>query len=61
MTASASGLLDALHSLLSLLREDFAGVELDKHGRVALQFFDGNGEAEVVEDEKLQLEMIQFY
>jgi hypothetical protein len=42
------------------LRDDLAGIELDKHGRVHLQVFHGDGETEIVEDEELKFEVVEF-
>lgn len=42
------------------LRYDLPGVELDQHGRVSLQIFHRNGQPEVVEHEKLELQMVQL-
>ena len=50
--------LGALQRLL--LGDDFAGVKLNEHGAVRVELFDGYGEAEVVEEEKLELEMVEF-
>ena len=35
-------------------------IKLNKHGRVRFEIFDIHGEAEFVEEEELEFEMIQF-
>ena len=47
------------HSALSL-RDDFSGVELDEHGAVCFELFDGDGEPEVVEEEELEFEVVEL-
>jgi hypothetical protein len=47
------------HSALSL-RNDFSSVELDEHGAVGFELFDGNGKPEVVEEEELEFEVIEL-
>ena len=44
-----------------LLGDDLAGVELNQHCAVGLDFLHGDGEAEVVEEEELQFQMVQFW
>ena len=41
-----------------LLGDDFAGIELDKHGAVGIEFFDGDGKAEIVEEEELEFKVV---
>jgi hypothetical protein len=40
-------------AFLLLLRDDFARIELYEHCAVGFEFFDGDGEAEVVQEEEL--------
>ncbi len=42
------------------LGNDVPSIELDEHGGVRLEVFDGNCKPEVVENEELQLEVVQF-
>lgn len=35
-------------------------VELDQHGRVGLKVFDGHSKSEVIQEQELKLQMIQF-
>lgn len=42
------------------LGDYFPGVEFDEHGAVGFEFFDGDGEAEVVEEEELEFEVVEF-
>jgi hypothetical protein len=54
------------HSLRSVsarprpLCEHLAGIKLDQHGGIRLEVLDGHGQAEVVEEEELQLEVVEF-
>lgn len=43
-----------------ILRNDLARVKLHQHGRVRLEVFHGHSEAKVVEDEKLDLEVVEL-
>jgi len=43
-----------------LLGDDFPSVELNQHGAVGLDLFDRDGEAEVVEEEELQFQVIEL-
>lgn len=43
-----------------LLRDDLPRVKLDQHGPVRLHLFEGNRQSEVVEDEELELEVVEF-
>ncbi len=43
-----------------LLVDDLAGVEFDKHGAVGVKLLDGDSEAEVVEEEELEFEVVQL-
>lgn len=53
-------LLHGNRLLRLLLRYDFASVELDEHGPVGFNLLDGHRKSEVVEQQKLQLEMVEF-
>lgn len=44
----------------ALLSHDLAGIELDKHGAIRLELFHRNREAEVIQMEELQFQMIQL-
>jgi hypothetical protein len=44
--------------LLLLLGYDFSSVEFHQHRTVRFEFFNGDREAEVVQEEELQLEMV---
>lgn len=48
-------------SLGLLPRHDFSSVELHEHGAVCFEFFYGDGEAKVVEEEELELKMVELY
>lgn len=43
-----------------LLRDDLARVELHQHGPVSLDLLDGDRQAEIVQQEELQLEVVQL-
>ena len=45
---------------LLLLGENLARVEVHQHRAVRLEFLDGDGEAEIIEEEELQLQMIEL-
>ena len=53
-------LLPLLRMHYLLLGNDFARVKLNKHGAVGVEFLNGHGEAEVVEQEELELEVVEF-
>ena len=42
------------------LGDNFPRVELHQHRGVCLEIFDGNSEAEIIEKEELELEVVQF-
>jgi hypothetical protein len=44
----------------SLLCDDFTRVKLDQHRSVGFDLLDGDGEAEVVEEEELEFEVVKF-
>ena len=46
--------------LLLLLTDDLAGVVFHQHGAVGLQLFYGDGEAEVVQKEELEFQVIEL-
>lgn len=46
--------------LCLLLRNHFAGVELNQHGAVGFDFFDRHRKAEVVQEEELQLKVVEL-
>lgn len=56
----------SLHSLglilgSFLLRDNLAGIKFDEHSSIRLDFLHGYGEAEVVQEEKLQLQMVELW
>lgn len=59
-TLAQTPLLHRTGLLGLLLSDDFSRVEFHEHGAVGLDFLDGNGEAEVVEEEELQFEVVEF-
>ena len=44
-----------------LLLDDLLGVELDEHTAVSFQLVDGDEELEVVEEEELEFEVVEFH
>jgi hypothetical protein len=42
------------------LSDDLARIEFHEHGSVRLQVLDGHGQAKVVEEKELQLQVVQF-
>lgn len=42
------------------LSHNLAGIKFHQHCGVAFEFLDGNGQPKVVEDEKLELEVVKF-
>lgn len=55
------GPLQAFHRTFAPLRYDFACVECNKHSRICLELFDGNGQLEVVQAEELKFQMIKLW
>ena len=47
-----------MRALLLPLCDDLARVEFYEHRSVGFEFLDGNGEAEVVEEEELQFQVV---
>lgn len=51
----------SLHGLCGfLLGNDLARVELDKHRTVGFNFLDRHGKSEIVEEEELQFQVVEF-
>lgn len=47
-------------SILSMQRRHFSRVKLNEHSPISLEFLERNGKAEVIEDEKLEFEVVEF-
>lgn len=42
------------------LRNNFSRVKFDEHGGVGLEVLDWDGQAEIVEEEELEFEVVEF-
>lgn len=47
--------------LCLLLSDDLASVELDEHGAVSFDLFNGHGKAEVVQKQELKFEVVELW
>lgn len=43
-----------------LLGDDFASIEFDKHRTVRFDLFDGYGKSEIIQEQKLQFQVVEF-